>query len=126
MTRFAIPGGGRRHAVIAFALTLFATDASAFSHVVSQGETLAQLAIKVYGTPRFEVAIAGANALDAHGGSAIVPGQTIEIPAPSHHRVSEGETWFHLSKIYLGDPQRAATLARANGGVPWILPVPTQ
>jgi hypothetical protein len=111
---------------LTIAFTLIATDAAAFSHVVSQGETLAQLAIKVYGTPRFEVAIAGANALDAHGGSAIVPGQKIEIPAPSHHRVNEGETWFQLSRIYLGDPQRAATLARANGGVPWVLPVPNQ
>ena len=108
------------------AILLFATDASAFTHVVSQGETLAQLAIKVYGTPRFEVALAGANALDAHGGSAIVPGQIIEIPAPSHHRVAEGETWFQIARIHLGDPQRAGTLARANGAVPWVPPVPNQ
>lgn len=112
--------------VFAAALLLVSNDASAFSHVVSQGETLAQIAIKVYGTSRFEVAIAGANALDAHGGSAIVPGQRLEIPAPSHHRVAEGETWFHLARIHLGDPQRAGTLARANGAVPWVPPVPNQ
>ena len=98
----------------------------AFTHVVSHGETLAQLAIKVYGTPRFETAIAGANALDAHGGSAIVPGQPIEIPAPAHHRVQEGETWFGLARVYLGDPKRAERLARANGAVAWVPPVANQ
>jgi LysM repeat protein len=98
----------------------------AFTHVVSQGETLAQLAIKVYGTPRFETAIAGANALDAHGGSAIVPGQPIEIPAPAHHRVQEGETWFGLARMFLGDNRRGETLARANNAVAWVPPVPNQ
>lgn len=98
----------------------------AFTHVVSQGETLAQLAIKVYGTPRFETAIAGANALDAHGGSAIVPGQPIEIPAPAHHRVQEGETWFGLARVFLGDNRRGETLARANSAVAWVPPVPNQ
>ena len=98
----------------------------AFTHVVSQGETLAQLAIKVYGTPRFETAIAGANALDAHGGSAIVPGQPIEIPAPAHHRVQEGETWYGLARVFLGDNRRGETLARANNAVAWVPPVPNQ
>lgn len=98
----------------------------AFTHVVSQGETLAQLAIKVYGTPRFETAIAGANALDAHGGSAIVAGQPIEIPAPAHHRVQEGETWFGLARVFLGDNRRGETLARANSAVAWVPPVPNQ
>ena len=98
----------------------------AFTHVVSQGETLAQLAIKVYGTPRFETAIAGANALDAHGGSAVVPGQPIEIPAPAHHRVQEGETWFGLARVFLGDNRRGETLARANNAVAWVPPVPNQ
>ena len=105
---------------------LVASDAGAFTHVVSQGETLAQIAIKVYGTPRFETAIAGANALDAHGGSAIVAGQPIEIPAPAHHRVQENETWFSLARVFLGDTRRGDTLARANSAVPWIPPVPNQ
>jgi LysM repeat protein len=102
------------------------SDAAAFSHVVSQGETLAQLAIRFYGTARFEVAIAGANALDAHGGSAIVAGQPLEIPAPGHHRVVEGDTWFSLARAYLGDPKRADVIARANGAVAWTPPVPNQ
>jgi LysM repeat protein len=102
------------------------SDARGFTHVVSQGETLAQIAIRFYGTPRFEAAIAGANALDAHGGSAIVPGQPLEIPAPSHHRVKDGDTWFSLARTYLGDPKRAETLARANGAVAWVPPVDNQ
>lgn len=106
--------------------SLVASDASAFTHVVSQNETLAQIAIEVYGTPRFETAIAGANALDAHGGSAIVAGQPIEIPAPAHHRVREGETWFGLARVFLGDNRRADVLARANSAVPWVPPVANQ
>lgn len=108
------------------ALIAAPSDASAFGHVVSQGETLAQIAIRFYGSPRFEAAIAGANALDAHGGSAIVAGQPLEIPAPGHHRVKEGETWFGLARQYLGDTRRAEVLARANGAVAWVPPVENQ
>jgi len=111
---------------LAAAVLLAPSDASAFGHVVSQGETLAQIAIRYYGTPRFEAAIAGANALDAHGGSAIVAGQPLEIPAPAHHRVKDGETWFGLARQYLGDPRRAEVLARANGTVAWVPPVENQ
>ncbi len=102
------------------------TDASAFGHVVSQGEDLAQIAIRFYGTPRFEAAIVGANALDAHGGSAIVPGQPLEIPAPGHHRVVAGETWFSLARVFLGDTKRADVLAKANRAVAWTPPVEDQ
>lgn len=111
---------------LACASAFVATDASAFTHVVSQGETLAQIAIKVYGTPRFETAIAGANALDTHGGSAIVAGQPIEIPAPAHHRVQEGETWFGIARVFLGDNRRGEVLARANSAVAWVPPVANQ
>ena len=103
-----------------------ASDAAAFTHVVSKGETLAQIAIRFYGTPRFETALVGANSLDSHGGSAIVAGQPLEIPAPSHHRVEQNETWAELARIHLGDARRAETLARANGGVSWIQPVAAQ
>jgi len=111
---------------IALAIAFATDDASAFTHVVSHGETLAQIAIRVYGTPRFETAIAGANALDAHGGSAIVAGQPIEIPAPGHHRVVENETWFGLARVFLGDPKRAERLARANSAQAWVPPVANQ
>jgi LysM repeat protein len=108
------------------ALALSPAPADAFGHVVSQGETLAQIAIRFYGSARFEAAIAGANALDAHGGSAIVAGQPLEIPAPGHHRVTSGETWFAIARMYLGDPKRADILARANGAVAWVPPVEDQ
>ena len=112
-------------AVLALSMALLATDAgdaSAFTHVVSQGDTLAQIAINFYGTARFETALVGANALDAHGGSAIVPGQPLEIPAPAHHRVEANETWAELARVHLGDAKRAETLAHANGGVSWVQP----
>jgi LysM repeat protein len=108
------------------AALLAPTDASAFNYVVSQGDTLAQIAIRFYGTARFEAAIVGANALDAHGGSAIVAGEPLEIPAPGHQRVKEGETWFGLARVHLGDTKRADTLARANGAVPWVAPATNQ
>lgn len=108
--------------VAAAAALAITSDAGAFTHVVSHGENLAQMAIKFYGTPRFETALVGANALDAHGGSAIVAGQPLEIPAPSHHRIAEHDTWAELARIYLGDAKRAETLARANGGVSWVQP----
>lgn len=107
-------------------LALGPSHASAFTHVVAQGETLAQIATRVYGTPRFETAIAGANALDAHGGSVIVAGQPIEIPAPAHHRVQEGESWFAIARVFLGDNRRGDVLARANGAVAWVPPVAGQ
>jgi LysM repeat protein len=105
---------------------LTSSDASAFGYVVSHGDTLAQIAIRFYGAPRFETAIAGANALDAHGGSAIVAGQPLEVPAPAHHRVKDGETWFGLARVYLGDTRRSEILARANGAVAWVAPVENQ
>jgi LysM repeat protein len=107
---------------ILFAVLVASHDAKAFTHIVSQGETLAQIATRVYGAPRFETAIASANALDVHGGSVIVPGQPLEIPAPSYHRVVEGETWSDPARLYLGDARRAETLARANGTVSWVQP----
>ena len=112
--------------VLSLSMAMASTDASAFTHVVSQGETLAQMAIKFYGSARFETALVGANALDAHGGSAIVAGQPLEIPAPSHHRVERNETWAELARIYLGDAKRAETLARTNGGVSWVPPAAGQ
>lgn len=118
----------RRHlsllAVAALACAVLgSTDASAFPHVASRDETLAQMAIRVYGAPRFETALVGANALDVHGGSAVVPGQPLEIPAPTYVRVAEGDTWPSLARSHLGDAKRADTLARANAAVSWVPPV---
>ncbi|MEO8875994.1 MAG: LysM domain-containing protein [Polyangiaceae bacterium] len=97
-------------------------NAHAFPHIVKPGESLAQIALRVYGDPKLEVVLAGANALDSEGGSAPVAGMRLEIPAPKFHHVVAGETWPGLSTIWLGDAKRADVLARANHGVSWIVP----
>jgi hypothetical protein len=105
-----------------------APQAAAFSHVVKPGETLAQIAEHVYGDTRFEVALVGANALDVQGGTVIAPGMRLEIPAPGHHTVMQGESWSDLALAWLGttDGARTELLAHANKGVPWVPPVEGQ
>src|SRR5665213_2851061 len=60
----------------------------AFPHIVKPGESLAQIALRVYGDPKLEVVLAGANALASEGGSAPVAGMRLEIPAPRYHHVA--------------------------------------
>ncbi len=98
-------------------------DAIAFPHVVTPGETLASIAERNYGKVEMERLLVSANALDASGGIAIVPGMRLEIPANSYHRVASGETWASLATHYLGDPDRADVLALSNDAMPWIEPV---
>jgi hypothetical protein len=76
----------------------------------------------VYGDPRLEHVLAGANALDVTGGSAIVPGMRLEIPAPAYHRVVLNETWYELALAWLGDTKRADVLANANRAQSWVPP----
>jgi hypothetical protein len=125
--------GARLRAVVCGALVVGATDAAggraeAFSHVVRPGETLAQIAERVYGDARIEVALVGANALDVQGGTVIASGMRLEIPAPGHHTVMQGEAWADLSISWLGtaDGARTELLAHANKGVPWVPPVEGQ
>jgi LysM repeat protein len=103
-------------------------QASAFSHIVQPAETLAQIAERIYGSPRFESVLVGANALDVQGGSIVVPGMRLEIPAPGHHRVGHGEGWTDLALSWLGsgDVPRADLLARSNKGVVWVPPTEGQ
>jgi len=108
------------------AALFFASDARAFTHVVMPGETLAQIAARVYGDPKLEVVLVGANALDAHGGATIVPGMPLVVPAPGHHRVRKGETWYDIALELLGDKRRSDLLATINHGVAWIPPVEGQ
>jgi hypothetical protein len=107
--------------VVACAL-LATPSALAFPYLVKPGETLAQIAARMYGDPKLETVLAGANALDSQGGSVIVAGMHMEIPAPGHHRVAAGEGWADLALVYLGDTKRADVLARANHTVPWMPP----
>jgi LysM repeat protein len=100
----------------------------AFTHTVKPGETLAQIAERVYGEPKLETVLVGANALDVQGGTVIAPGMRLEIPAPGHHTILQGETWADLALSWLGagDIARADLLARANRSVPWVPPVEGQ
>lgn len=101
-----------------------ARDASAFVHVVRPNESLADIAKRLYGDASREGLIASANALDVQGGSAIVPGMQLQIPACDYHRVGEHETWPELARQFLGDEQRADPLARVNDALAWIAPSP--
>ncbi len=111
-----------RSIVLSLGLVASASHARAFSHVVRPGETLAAIAVRVYGDAKKESLLAGANALDVGGGSAIVPGMRLEIPAPLHHEVAAGETWAGLALEWLGGAGRADVLARANRAVAWVPP----
>jgi hypothetical protein len=99
-------------------------EAYAFTHIVKPGETLAQIAERMYASPKLEVVLVGANALDVQGGAVIVPGMRLEVPAPGHRTIVSGETWAALALLWLGsgDPSRAELLALSNRGVPWVPP----
>lgn len=109
-------------AALALAAALAPCRASAFPHVVQPGETLASLAGRFYGDPKLEGLLAAANGLDAEGGVSPAPGMRLEVPAPSYHRVTSGETWPELAARFLGAAARSDVLARANGAVPWVPP----
>jgi len=106
----------------------FSGDARAFTHIVKPGETLAQIAERMYASPKLEVVLVGANALDVQGGAVIVPGMRLEVPAPGHRTIVSGETWAALALLWLGsgDPARAELLALSNRGVPWVPPTEGQ
>jgi LysM repeat protein len=113
----------------AFAATaLAARTTRAFTHIVKPGETLALIAERVYGDAKRETVLVGANALDVQGGTIISAGMRLEIPAPGHHTVAQGETWAELALSWLGtnDMARTDLLARDNKGVPWVPPVEGQ
>ena len=101
---------------------LLPTTAFAFTHLVVPGETLASIAEKAYGRIQNEKVIVAANSLDARGGSPIVPGMRIEVPAIEHRRVEAGDTWAALAEELLGAETRAQVLASANGSSPWLVP----
>jgi LysM repeat protein len=110
------------------AVVAISTDARAFTHIVKPGETLALIAEHIYGDAKLETVLVGANALDTQGGTVIVAGMRLEVPAPGHHTVLQGESWADLALVWLGagDPPRTELLAVANKGVPWIPPVEGQ
>jgi nucleoid-associated protein YgaU len=107
---------------LALGAALASSDATAFTHVVQKNETLAQIAERTYGKIQYEKILVAANALDAQGGSPIVAGQRLEIPALDHYRIASGDTWQGLAKNFLGEPERSVVLAQANDTLPWIPP----
>jgi LysM repeat protein len=109
-------------------VALASIEARAFTHIVKPGETLAQIAERVYGDSKRETVLVGANALDVQGGTVITAGMRLEVPAPGHHTVIQGETWAELALSWLGtsNPARTELLAHDNKGVPWVPPVEGQ
>lgn len=110
-----------RGAVLALSLSL-ARPSAAFPYTVQQGETLAQLATRFYGSVQYERVLSAANGLDRTKTSSLTPGMVLEVPATTYHRVQAGETWESLSRGYLGSESRAISLATANDSKPWIQP----
>ncbi|HYO92988.1 MAG TPA: LysM domain-containing protein [Polyangiaceae bacterium] len=99
-----------------------APSARAFTHVVQTGDTLASIAEKYYGKIQYERILVAANLLDLEGGSSIVRGMRLEVPALGHRRIMRGDTWEALAAESLGAPFRSDVLALANDSMPWLLP----
>jgi hypothetical protein len=112
----------------ALVASLVARPSSAFTHIVKPDETLAQIAERIYGDAKREAVLVGANALDVQGGTIISAGMRLEVPAPGHHTVMQGETWAELAVSWLGTSTEARTamLSHDNKGVPWVPPVEGQ
>ena len=96
--------------------------AQAFTHVVVQGDTLASIAEKYYGKIQYEKFLVDANLLALEGGSPIVKGMRLEVPAVGHRTVKRGDTWELLAAQLLGSAQRSDVLSMANGSSPWLTP----
>ena len=118
--------GGLRRVVAAalfFGVVVGAAPrAFAFAHRVASGDTLASIAEKYYGRIQYERLLVAANFLDARGGTPIVRGMRLEVPALEHRKVAQGDTWETLAADLLGSPSRADVLSMANGSSPWLTP----
>ena len=100
------------------ALSTLVDRAHAFTHVVSDKDTLASIAERYYGRIQFEKLLVAANDLDARGGSPIVRGMRLEVPALGHRVVRQGETWDGLANELLGSPQRSDVLSMSKDSSP--------
>lgn len=104
------------------ALTAVIGTAQAFTHIVAEKDTLASIAERYYGRIQFEKLLVAANDLDARGGSPIVRGMRLEVPALGHRVVRHGDTWDSLANELLGSPKRSDVLSMANDSSPWLTP----
>lgn len=106
----------------ATAVVALASDSGALTHVVQKGDTLASIAERYYGLIQHEKLLVAANGLDARGGSSIVLGMRLEVPALSHRRIKKSDNWADLATQHLGAAHRADVLSMANGSSPWLPP----
>jgi len=108
--------------LVALGCGLSPRPANAFPYVVQRGETVAQLAERMYGRVELERLVVAANRLEGRRGAAIVPGMRLEIPAIGYHRALPGDTWKSIAQTHLGEPKRADVLAHINDTHPWLPP----
>ena len=108
--------------LIAIGLGSVPHTASAFTHIVVQGDTLASIAEKYYGKIQYEKFLVDANLLGLEGGSPIVKGMRLEVPSVGHRTVKHGDTWDALAAELLGAGSRSDVLSIANGSNPWLTP----
>jgi hypothetical protein len=113
-----------KHSVLLVLVLLCATvqRSEAYVHTVKPNQTLADIADFAYGDAKRESILVGANALDLKGGSQVMAGMRIFVPAPTFTRAVKGDTWPALSQTWLGHTDRSFILARANNMVPWVPP----
>lgn len=102
--------------------TLVAEPASAFTYLVRPQDTLASIAERMYGRIQHEKILVAANGLDLEGGTRIVPGMRLEVPALGHRRVVAGDTWPALAEDLLGAKHRDVVFSAANDTSPWLAP----
>ncbi len=106
----------------AAAATLSTTVAAPFPHVVQKGETVAQIAERMYGRVELERVIVAANRLDGRRGSDVVAGMRLDVPAVGYRKVVPGDTWKSIAAETLGNAARGDVLAQLNDARPWIRP----
>jgi hypothetical protein len=103
-------------------LGLLSPSAEAFTYIVQPGDTLAGIAERFYGKLQNEKLLVVANSLDAKGGTKIVPGMRLEVPALTYVRIDKGYTWQELATRLLGGEHRSYAFAEANGSSAWLAP----
>ncbi|MCP4197308.1 MAG: LysM peptidoglycan-binding domain-containing protein [Proteobacteria bacterium] len=90
-------------------------EAFCWTHIAHSGETLEQLAVRYYGSPQMSMVIRAANGFVHPDDGSVTPGEQIEIPEVTYHRVGSDETWKSIANQYLASPKRGIFLAKMNG-----------
>jgi tetratricopeptide (TPR) repeat protein len=86
-----------------------------WTHIAQSGETLEQLAVRYYANPQMSMVIRAANGFVHPDDGSVTPGEQIEIPEVTYHRVRGDETWESIANQYLASPKRDIFLAKMNG-----------